>query len=78
MQTSAMQTSELIFMTDLSIHVGFIAGLAPDLGCAPPPVQRGNRMVILSSDAPEWAMVSTKPIGLARRSRPIDTQWGAS
>ena len=73
-----MQPSELIFMTDLSIHVGFTAGLAADLGCGPAPVQRGSRMVILSSDAPEWAMVATKPVEPGRRSRAIETLWGAS
>ncbi len=73
-----MQSNELIFMTDLSIHVGFIAGLAPDLGCGPAPVQRGSRMVILSADAPEWAMVAAKQVDPGRRSRPIETQWGAS
>lgn len=54
-----MQTSQFIYVPGMSLAVGVNAADVIDAGREPP--RRGVRIVILSADAPEWAMVAIKP-----------------
>jgi predicted component of type VI protein secretion system len=54
-----MQTNESIYFPGMSLTVGMHAGAAAAVGLQQQ--RRGIRVVILSSDAPEWAMVALKP-----------------
>lgn len=54
-----MQASECIYVSGMSLTVGMQAGTAAAVGLSDR--CRGLRVVILSSDAPEWAMVALKP-----------------
>jgi hypothetical protein len=54
-----MQANECIYVPGMSLCFGVQADLAAAFG--PDRQRHGARVVILSSDAPEWAMVALKP-----------------
>ena len=54
-----MQASECIYAPGMSLTVGMREGAAAAFEFDQQ--RRGIRVVILSSDAPEWAMVALKP-----------------
>lgn len=54
-----MQASECIYVSGMSLTVGMQAGAATAVGLSER--RHGIPVVILSSDAPEWAMIALKP-----------------
>lgn len=62
-----MQPNECIYVPGMSLCVGVQASSALPLRLERE--RNANRIVILSADAPEWAMVAVKPPASAPRSR---------